>query len=448
MRSLYLFRRDLRLEDNTGLIAALEESEEVVTLFITTPEQTHRNEYKSEKALAFMTDSLEELEEALKRKGGKLHYAHGEPAKIVEKLIKEKGIGAVYCNLDYTPYAVARDERIRDICKKHGVTFKGYHDHLLNEPGKVVKDDGTAYTVFTPYYRKAMRDEVTKPRKNDHTNYAVVGHETLKGTHGLQAKEKSWRCGRAAGLRALKEAEGKKGYEHRRDYPSVNGTTKLSPHHKFGTISIRESYWRLRKSHGVTSALVRQLYWRDFFTQVAYHHPHVFGHNFNRKYDAVTWDADEEKFGKWCSGMTGFPIVDAGMRELAATGWMHNRARMITASFLTKHLHLDWRQGEKWFAQKLVDYDPCVNNGSWQWAASTGCDAQPWFRIFNPWRQQERFDPEAEYIKRWVPELEDLPAKDIHSISENPVEGYPEPMVDHKEEREEALRRFKAATRG
>ncbi|MFP4524548.1 MAG: cryptochrome/photolyase family protein [Candidatus Woesearchaeota archaeon] len=447
MRSLYLFRRDLRLEDNTGLLAALAESDEVVVLFITTPEQVGKNEYKSEKALSFMIDSLEELEEALKTRGGKLHYAHGEPARIVETLIKEKGIEAIHCNHDYTPYAVARDERIRDICKKHEVPFKAHHDYLLNEPRKTVKDDGNPYTVFTPYYRKAMRYEVAKPRKNEHTNYATIRHETLKSTHRLKVKERSWRGGRKAGLQALKEAEGKKGYEHQRDYPAIEGTTRLSPHHKFGTLSIRESYWALRKSHGATSDLIRQLYWRDFFTQVAYHHPHVFGGNFNRKYDKVEWDKDEEKFKKWCSGTTGFPIVDAGMRELASTGWMHNRVRMITASFLTKHLHLDWRLGEKWFAQKLVDYDPCVNNGSWQWAASTGCDAQPWFRVFNPWRQQERFDPEAEYIKRWVPELKELTAKDIHSLAEKPTKGYPEPMVEHKAERAEALRRFQSAKR-
>jgi deoxyribodipyrimidine photo-lyase len=235
-------------------------------------------------------------------------------------------------------------------------------------------------------------------------------------------------------------------YATDRDRMDRAGTTRLSAHHKFGTVSIRESYHTVAKTLGPGHPLIRQFYWRDFFTHIAWHFPHVFGHAFQRKYDSLIWRGREEWFEAWCAGRTGFPIVDAGMRELAATGFMHNRARMIVASFLVKDLHIDWRRGEQWFAQSLTDYDPAVNNGSWQWAASTGCDAQPYFRIFNPWLQQKRFDPDCVYIRRWVPELaETTPAliHGWHTPTMLDTGSYPRPIVDHDTQKAGALAMFR-----
>jgi deoxyribodipyrimidine photo-lyase len=244
----------------------------------------------------------------------------------------------------------------------------------------------------------------------------------------------------------LKKMSGFHDYGRQRDFPGVNGTTGLSAHVKFGTISAREFYHAVSDSLGQEHILINQLYWRDFFTQIGYHYPKVLGAAFQDKYARVAWSIDPADFTAWSEGRTGFPIVDAGMRELNATGFMHNRSRMITASFLVKDLHIDWRMGERYFAQKLVDYDPLVNNGNWQWAASTGCDAQPYFRIFNPWLQQVKFDPAAVYIKKWIPELRNFPAEAIHALGKHPsvsLDGYPRPMVDHHLAKEETKSLFR-----
>nr|WP_281411951.1 deoxyribodipyrimidine photo-lyase [Motiliproteus sediminis] len=245
--------------------------------------------------------------------------------------------------------------------------------------------------------------------------------------------EPAWRGGRSEALSLLDAIDTLSGYAERRDLPAERGTSRLSAHLKFGTCSVREVYYRVLHCWGEDHPLLRQLHWRDFFTQIAWHYPQVFGQPFDRRLTAMRWPNEKAKFEAWCQGRTGFPIVDAGMRELNHSGYMHNRLRMIVASFLVKDLHVDWRWGERYFAQRLIDYDPCVNNGSWQWAASTGCDAQPWFRIFNPWRQQQRFDPEGEYIRSWVPELAGLGAKALLQLEcGGAPAGYPEPIVDHK----------------
>ena len=232
--------------------------------------------------------------------------------------------------------------------------------------------------------------------------------------------------GRSGAMSILKRLGEYKNYGEERDLPELDATTHLSAHLKFGTCSVREAYYAIRKN------LIRQLYWRDFYTHIAWHFPHVFGHAFKRQYDELPWRNDRKAFNAWCRGRTGFPIVDAGMRQLNNSGFMHNRVRMITASFLIKDLHIDWRWGERYFATRLIDYDPCVNNGNWQWAASTGCDPQPWFRIFNPWRQQKKFDGNCAYIHRWVPELDNVPASRIHKVNEGgKIPGYPAPIVDH-----------------
>lgn len=252
--------------------------------------------------------------------------------------------------------------------------------------------------------------------------------------------------GRIEALKILKNVKVFKNYDGGRDLPAKSATSLLSAHHKFGTCSIRETYWAVRDALGPRHTLIKELYWRDFFSHIAYHFPHVFGGAFYPEYDALPWANDKERFQRWCDGLTGFPIVDAGMRELNTTGFMHNRVRMITASFLVKDLHIDWRWGERYFAQHLVDYDPCVNNGNWQWVASTGCDHQPYFRVFNPWLQQKKFDPLCLYIKKWVPELKTVDARQLHrwyEVSGDSADRYPAPVVDHAAESIKAKEIFK-----
>lgn len=443
MKSVFMFRRDLRLEDNTGLITALKESDEVLPVFIFNPEQIENNEYKGDNSFEFLLDSLYDLDDELQKRGSRLYCFYGNPLEVLESLEFDK----LYFNNDYTPFALSRDQVL-----KEQFSVESFDDILLNPPQKVLKDDGKPYSVFTPYYKKASIFEVSTPKSLEMENFYTKPVESTVSLEEIEQKYLPKRNpslkvkgGRSNGLALLENFKKRmKGYKEDRDFPSVEGVSNLSAHNKFGTISPRELYYETLECEPFT----RQLYWRDFFTQIAYHYPKVFGLNFNSNYDSVVWDTNPTLMEAWKKGKTGFPIVDAGMRELNATGYMHNRVRMIVASFLTKDFHIDWRLGEKYFAQKLVDYDPCVNNGSWQWASSTGCDAQPYFRIFNPFRQQWRFDPNCEYIKTWIPELKKLTPKQIHSWSETKEKGliqvdYPKPIVDHFKEKEETLRRFK-----
>lgn len=449
-RSLFIFRRDLRLEDNTGLLAALESSVEVLPCFILDPRQVGDQPYKGQALIRFMIESLSDLDGQLKQKGGRLYIFEGRAEDIVEGLISSAALDAVYLNADYTPFSRKRDEAIRACCKKRGVAIYAYHDALINAPDAVLKDDRTPYTVYTPYCRKAMTVAVSPVRENPYQHYcSKVLKEEKRGLFDtLKASFKNvsiYPGGRTEGTRLIKSAVLLKNYAQERDIPSKKATSTLSAHHKFGTVSIRETYWALCKHLGIDHTLIKELYWRDFFTQIGYHFPYVLGGAFHKKYDGLVWENNEGLFKAWCEGRTGFPIVDAGMRELDQTGFMHNRVRMITASFLVKDLHIDWQWGERHFARQLVDYDPLVNNGNWQWAASTGCDAQPYFRIFNPWLQQERFDPKAEYIRRWVPELADIPLKEIHHRDKtgSSIKGYPAPIVWHDQEKSRTLRMYK-----
>ncbi len=452
-KSLFIFRRDLRLEDNTALIEALQNSQEVIPVFIFDPRQRDKknNPYFSQNAFQFLIESLTELDKDLQKKGSHLYLFEGKAHEVVEQIMSSEHIDAVYANKDYTPFSIARDESIEKTCAKRKVTFKSFHDALLHAPEDTLKADKKPYTIFTPFYNNALRLPVKTPQKNTFKNYYSKNiRDETKMPIVTENKEIFIRGGRSSALRILSHINTFQEYTSKRDIPSIHGTTGLSAHHKFGTISVRESFYTMNTQLGIEHALVRQLFWRDFFTMIAYYTPEVFGHAFQKKYDAVSWIIDEhhKPFIAWKEGKTGFPLVDAGMRELNTTGYMHNRVRMVVASFLTKDLHIDWRLGEKYFATKLVDYDPCVNNGSWQWAASTGCDAQPYFRIFNPWLQQERFDPECIYIKKWIPELQELDAKQIHQLYKQrpliPI-NYPKPIVEHKEESAKAIARFKNA---
>lgn len=451
-KSLFIFRRDLRLEDNIGLIQALNNSETVITCFIFDPRQvSSENEYKSNNAIQFMIESLVDLQKQLEENNGKLEIYHGNPESIVQALIKSSKFEAVFINRDYTPFSSKRDREIERICHKNNVDFIEVDDFIFFNPYTILTQQNSPFTIFTPFYKRAMKDKIPEVQKNSYKNYSgqkIVLNENITIE---QAKKKFlnkinsalWvNGGRNNAIKILKKLSIFINYTHDRDYPSKM-TTNLSAHLKFGTISPREFYFEVKKQLGEFHPLNRQIFWREFYTYVAYHSPFVFGYSYKQKYENLKWNYDKKLFKAWCEGKTGFPIVDAGMRQLNETGFMHNRIRMITASFLVKDLHIDWRWGEKYFAQKLVDYDPCVNNGNWQWIASTGSDCQPYFRIFNPWLQQKKFDYKCQYIKKWVHELGNSEPKVIHSLISKKIKGYPSPIVDHAKESKIAILMFR-----
>jgi deoxyribodipyrimidine photo-lyase len=453
-KALFIFRRDLRLTDNTGLIRALGDSEKVIPAFIFDPRQTGRHPYKSDNALQFLVASLAGLDRELRIRGSHLYLFQGQAEKVVSALIRSEGLDAVYVNRDYTPFSGRRDAAIGDACREKNVALVVSGDALLNEPAAVAKTDGSPYKVFTPFFRAARALAVRPPQENALTNYSTrkIAAEAGEAVYAQVLPRRNDRLfrtgGRAEALRLLGKVGRLEDYERMRDFPAADLTTGLSPHAKFGTISIREFHRAVTKRLGPGHPLLRQLYWRDFFTHVAFHFDRVFGRPFRAEYERLVWNDDPRRFRRWREGTTGFPIVDAGMRQLNETGFMHNRVRMVCASFLVKDLRIDWREGEKYFATKLEDYDPCVNNGNWQWAASTGCDAAPYFRIFNPWLQQKRYDPEAVYIKRWLPELGKAAPGLIHRLDR--VEGrrpggYPAPIVDHAVESFHALAMYRLA---
>ena len=449
-RSLFLFRRDLRLEDNTGLIFALKSSEVVIPAFIFTPEQIERNSFRSDHCLRFMIESLEDLEIQLKKKGGKLFYFKGKPEEVVRKCMSELNIQALIVNRDYTPYSRERDEKLEKVCKKDHIPFYSFDDALLHPPEDTLKKDGKPYMIFTPYFRNASKQKVLPPTQNLETNYFSGSIPFAEDNAVLpkQTVENGLIGGRSEALKILKKLSALDNYGGLRDFPIEECTTHLSPYLKFTVCSPREVYSAICSNLSPHHELIRSLYWRDFFTSIAFFFPHVFKGAFHTKFDKLKWSYNQNAFQRWCEGSTGFPIVDAGMREMNETGFMHNRVRMITASFLVKDLHIDWRMGEKYFAQTLIDYDPAVNNGNWQWTASTGCDAQPYFRIFNPWNQQKKFDPECTYIKKWIPELRDFPPKAIHAWHEEKYHlgytKYPAPISNHEKASKEALQAYRS----
>ena len=438
-RSLHIFRRDLRIIDNTALFAALAQSEEVLPCFIFNDTQVGNHRYRSSNGLAFMIESLEELASAIEKAGGCLLVTNGETIATLKKIIQEHSIDAVFWDRDYTPFSRKRDADMITLCKELGVATHDYHDLLLVDPSTFAKADGAPYTVYTPFFKKSSLLPVPEPALKTKGKFFAPpsGSSSINPRSFWSDGESPERIscgGRKQALSILRRINDFSKYEDQRNLPGVEGTTRLGAHNKFGTVSIREVYHCIAHALGRDHTLIRELYWRDFFTHIAWHFPHVFTGCFHKHYDALRWNDDPQLFSAWCLGETGFPIVDAGIRELRATGFMHNRVRMIVASFLVKDLHINWRKGEEFFAQYLTDYDPCVNNGSWQWAASTGCDAQPYFRIFNPWLQQKRFDPECTYIKKWIPELAAVSPKQIHDPDKSilfQTSSYPKPIVEH-----------------
>ena len=454
--SLFIFRRDLRLEDNLGLLATLECSETVVPAFIFDPRQVDRehNEYFTEPGFQFLLNSLAELDRDLQARGSHLYVFAGDPATIIKDLIANDGVSAVAVNKDYTPFARRRDKEISDVCEAASVSFVRHDDVTLSPIEDIRTQQDKLYTVFTPFMKNVATLEVPQPRKNNFDNYFSAALTTK--TAALEDynahpddREPALTGGRDEALAIMRTPEYLDGYKQNRNHPGkTHSTSRLSAHHKFGTISIRESYHVAAEHSGKGSHFISELYWRDFYYYTAYHFPKVFKESFLPWAKHIKWINDQEHFEAWCTGKTGVPMVDAGMRELNHTGWMHNRSRMIVASYLTKNLLIDWRWGERYFASKLIDYDPAQNNGGWQWSASVGTDPRP-LRIFNPYTQATNYDPDATYIKEWVPELAGV---DVEKLTDGKTQdlselapNYPSPLVDQKDSYHRAMETYKAA---
>ena len=446
--ALFIFRRDLRLIDNTALNEALRTSRRVIVCFIFDPRQIEAHAYQSQVALHFLIQSLDDLATQCAALGANLAFFAGLPVDVIETLHREHSLDAVFFNRDYTPFSRERDSDIAQLCHALHIDLMVTADALLNEPEHAMKSDGRPYKVFTAFYNHARQRNVALPRPLDKGAWLAVASTVNLDTVAKTAlaPKPIITGGRTHALVQLAKVSACADYAQTRDFPALQRTSYLSAHLKFGTLSVREIFYHIANTLGIEHPLLRQLYWRDFLTHIAYHFPHVFGHAFIDKFDQLPWENKSDYFQVWTQGKTGFPIVDAGMRELNATGFMHNRVRMIVASFLTKDLRISWRWGERYFAQHLVDYDPCLNNGNWQWAASTGCDAQPYFRIFNPWLQQQKFDANGEYIYRWLPELRGVPIKTIHQWDKKHTgTQYPAPLVDHAKETHITKAMFKLA---
>jgi len=443
-KTLFIFRRDLRIQDNIGLIESLQNSNEVIPCFIY-DENIIKKLKDSEFRWSFLNESLVDLDNELKKKGTSLQILEGNPEKIVDKIIKKHKLNAIFVNTDFTNYAQHRDEKIFQVCKKNKISFHSSLDFLLHNPNEIKTNEGSPYTIYSFFYKKARQFPIKKIVKNIQKNYSkeIISDDQIKKS---KIKNKEITGGRKEALKILKDLDKFRDYDKVRDFPGLNQTTMLSAHNKFGTVSVREVHKEIKEVLGSDHTIMGEIYWREFFSHILFHFPYAQKTTFRKKFQKIPWSKSKESFKKWSEGNTGFPIVDAGMRQLNQTGFMHNRVRMVVASFLTKDLHMDWRLGEKYFEEKLIDHDPAVNSGNWQWAASTGCDSVPYFRIFNPWRQQERFDLNCDYIKKWVPELEKLEPKIIHNLLEKFPEDleYPKPMLIHKIEAEKTKLIFKS----
>ena len=426
--TIFWFRRDLRLHDNAGLYQALQSGQPVLPLFIFDTDILDSLEDKDDRRVEFIHQAIAVMQEELTGMGSTLDVRYGKPLEVYHDLLNEYEIKAVYTNHDYEPYARERDQAIAQWLKSRAIPFHSFKDQVIFEKDEVLKDDGKPYTVFTPYSRKWKAVLSTQPLPVFNTKKfqkhflvqepkAVPSLATMGFTAtGLPFPAKSWK----------KEVISR--YKEQRDIPSLPGTSRLSVHLRFGTISIREL---AREAGALNETFLNELIWRDFYHMILWHFPQVVGHSFKPDYDKIRWRNNEQEFAAWCNGQTGYPIVDAGMRELNVTGFMHNRVRMIVASFLTKHLLIDWRWGEGYFARKLLDFDLSANNGGWQWAAGSGCDAAPYFRVFNPYLQTQKFDPGLKYIRQWVPEFEEL--------------TYVRPLVVHEIARKRCLETYAAA---
>lgn len=466
--AIHWFRRDLRLADNTALNAALANHDQVIPLYVVSDwKKTHH--WCGAPRQEFLCGCLDSLDKNLKQKGGCLIVRHGEADKVLARLARESGAEAIYFNRDPDPFGRQMETRVEKAVKQAGASVHAYKDVALVERDELLTGSGTPFRVFTPYAKAWHRVEKTAPGKTARKVAVPTGIKSepmpTLATWGLERDVEIIAPGEAAARKRLSRfLDGPIfDYAARRDIPAIEGTSRISQDLRFGTLSIREVYAKSQevlkqagsaKARQSIGSFINELIWREFYMQVLWFHPEVLEHEFQEQYRELDWhsywrpgkrDAGEY-FQRWCRGETGFPIVDAGMRQLNATGFMHNRVRMITAMFLTKDLHIWWMHGESYFMQRLVDGEIASNNGGWQWSASTGTDAAPYFRIQNPWSQAKRFDPDGEYIKRWIPELRDVPAARLFAPPTSGlrlVKSYPLPMVDHQRERDRTLEMFR-----
>ena len=417
--SIFWFRRDLRLEDNTALFEALSKKTNILPIFIF-DEEILNELPENDPRVYFIYHTLSAIHQKLSENSSSLLILKGKIETVWKKLIQKFSIKSVFINKDYEPYAISRDKKIAQLLAENNIELISYKDQVIHEESEVRKPDGTPYTVFTPYKNKWLtiyNEQRVKP--------PITFESFCKKKFSFPSLQE---LGFKASSIMVKEynLSNINNYGATRNFPDLDATSRLGPHLRFGTISIRQVIEQLNKKDEV---FMSELIWREFFMQILFHFPQVVTRNFRPKYDGIKWLNGTRDFEKWCKGETGYPFVDAGMRQLNETGYMHNRVRMVTAGFLCKHLLIDWRLGESYFAKKLLDYELSSNNGNWQWAAGTGCDAAPYFRIFNPVEQLKKFDKSQHYIKTWIPELE--------------TSKYPTPIVDHKFARERALEKYK-----
>lgn len=427
--TLFWFRRDLRWHDNAALYNALQQEQNVHPIFIFDTTILNRLEDKNDARVTFIHHQIKVLRDRVKEIGKTIEVFYGNPVEVIEKLLDTRPIQAIYANRDYDPKAIQRDRDVYEMCRAREKSFVVKKDHVVFDRNEVLKDDGKPYTVFTPYSKKWRKRLAEDPIQNYPSQHLLGQLNDADQQPLIPLEEMGFTPSNLPFPSAEVEKKTLVNYAEQRDYPGIRSTSRLGVHLRFGTISIREL---AHQAMSISDAYLNELIWRDFYHMVLYHFPQSVDQCFKPQYEAIKWEHNTVHFKAWCEGKTGYPLVDAGMRELNATGFMHNRVRMVAASFLTKHLLLDWRWGEAYFAQKLLDYDKAANVGGWQWAASTGCDAAPYFRIFNPESQLKKFDAKGAYIRKWIPELED------------PLR-YPAPIVDHKWARERALDRYKSA---
>ena len=425
----FWFRRDLRLEDNTGLFMALKTNINVQPIFIFDTNILDKLDDNEDRRVSFIHAHILRLNRELNYYGSGLKVFYGSPTEIFKNLMESTTFHALYANRDYEPYARERDKEVYDLLASKNIGFKAFKDHVIFEKDEVIKDDGNPYVVFSPYARK-WREKITPYYLKRYSTKSYIGNlnqlnekeePVSLADMGFHEHKNDW----SSSYFDISIIEK---YHEKRDIPSENGTTRLSVHLRFGTVSIRQL---AAIGSEVNTKWFNELIWRDFYQMILWHFPHVVKGAFRSKYDYIPWRNNENEFKAWCEGRTGYPIVDAGMHELNETGFMHNRVRMIVASFLTKHLLIDWRWGETYFASKLIDFDLASNNGGWQWASGSGVDAAPYFRVFNPYLQTDKFDPKKKYIQRWVPDYS--------------TPSYPEPIVDHKVARLRAIDTYKKA---
>ena len=427
--NIFWFRRDLRLHDNAGLYQALKAGN-VLPVFIFDSLILEDLNNRKDARVTFLHRTISDLKRELEEHGASLLVEIGEPTQLIDKISNNYDVGGVYVNSDYEPYARQRDKKVKDLLQKKDIGFYSFKDQVIFEKSEVLKDDGEPYVVFTPYKNKWLDKLSEKDLKTFNSDDFRKAYHTTKSFKMPGLKEIGFEKNDIEFPSKEPDIKLLRDYDKLRDFPFENASSRLGMHFRFGTVSIRQ--WTA-KAKRINETFLGELIWREFFMMILWHHPRTLDQSFKKKYDNIQWRNDENEFKSWCDGKTGYPMVDAGMRQLNQSGFMHNRLRMVTGSFLVKHLLIDWRWGEAYFAEKLLDYELSSNVGNWQWVAGSGCDAAPYFRIFNPQSQMKKYDPEEKFIQQWIPEYGSP--------------DYPEPVVEHKSARERALKAYKKAVK-